>query len=156
MPVAAALPPSATSKHPPCWTTASQNAAFYVSRQPPHVASKTWIHLAGTVATTPEPHATAAPVTIQIPSPPRRKPPLHPPPETWANLQHLQCRSATTTALASTSWQVHVASPLVAPLSFKPLLLVLSLLHNLEKKKAIFYLRKKEGANGLCSRMVEE
>jgi len=34
--------------------------------------------------------------------------------------------------------------------------LVLSLLHNLEKKKTIFYLRKKEGANGLCSRMIEE
>ena len=50
----------------------------------------------------------------------------------------------------------HDINPLVAPLSFKPLLLVLSLLHNLEKKKAIFYLRKKEGANGLCSRMVEE
>jgi len=45
---------------------------------------------------------------------------------------------------------------LVAPLSFKPIFLVLSLLHNLEKKKTIFYLRKKEGANGLCSGMVEE
>jgi len=47
-------------------------------------------------------------------------------------------------------------NPLVAPLSFKPLFLVLSLLHNFKKKKTIFYLRKKEGANGLCSRMVEE
>jgi len=45
---------------------------------------------------------------------------------------------------------------LVAPLSFKPLFLVLSLLHNLEKKKTILYLRKKEGANGLCSGMGEE
>jgi len=45
---------------------------------------------------------------------------------------------------------------LVSPLSFKPLFPVLSLLHNLEKKRTIFYLRKKEGANGLCSRMVEE
>ena len=40
--------------------------------------------------------------------------------------------------------------------AFKPLFLVLSLLHKLGKKKTMFYLRKKEGANGLCSVMVEE
>jgi len=29
-------------------------------------------------------------------------------------------------------------------------------LYNIEKKKTMFYLRKKEGANGLCLGMVEE
>jgi len=40
--------------------------------------------------------------------------------------------------------------------AFKPLFLGLSVLHNVEKKKTMFYLRKKEGANGLCSGRVEE